>query len=212
MRVAVLVSGRGSNLRAIVHAAREGRCPVTVVAVFSDRAEAPAIAWARAEGLETRVVAPSDFPDRAAWDEALARAVAAHEPDVVVLAGFMRIVGTAMLGRFEGRILNVHPSLLPAFAGRDAPARALAAGVRIAGCTVHVVDAGVDTGPIVAQAAVPVLAGDDATRLHARIQRAEHELLPAVLEAIATGRVRLRPVLQAPPCARCVDDRLLVAP
>jgi phosphoribosylglycinamide formyltransferase-1 len=117
--------------------------------------------------------------------------MAAFEPGLVILAGFMRIVGAAVLARFGGRILNVHPSLLPAFPGMDGPAQAVAAGVRLSGCTVHVVDAGVDTGPILAQAAVPLLPGDDAASLHARVQVAEHTLLPEVIALVAKGALIL---------------------
>ncbi len=189
----VLVSGRGSNLRALLEAIEAGRCRARVVAVISDRESAPALELARARSIPAVVVKPKDHPDRAAWDRALAGAIAAHAPSLVVLAGFMRIVGEAVLARYGRRIVNVHPALLPAFPGLDAPAQALAAGARITGCTVHLVDAGVDTGPILAQAAVPVLPGDDAERLHARIQPAEHRLLPAVIDWIATGALVLDP-------------------
>lgn len=194
MPIVVLASGRGSNLHALLRAIDDGRCAARVVAVISDREKAPALEHARARGIATSVVKPKDHADRAAWDRALADAIAEHAPSLVVLAGFMRIVGEAVLARFGGRIVNVHPALLPAFPGIDGPAQAIAAGVRVTGCTVHVVDAGVDTGPILAQAVVPVLPGDDAERLHARIQPAEHRLLPAVVDWIATGALVLEPV------------------
>jgi phosphoribosylglycinamide formyltransferase 1 len=152
-----------------------------------------------------------DFPDREAWDRALAETVAACEPKLVVLAGFMRLVGPAMLARFPGRIVNVHPALLPLFPGTDAPAQAVRAGVRVSGCTVHVVDSGVDTGPIIAQAVAPVLPDDDADRLHQRIQRLEHRLLPAVIDAVAHGRIELGAELRI--AQRCFDpDAMLVSP
>ncbi|MBX3271727.1 MAG: phosphoribosylglycinamide formyltransferase [Sandaracinaceae bacterium] len=188
MRVAVLASGRGSNLAALARAIDEGRCAATLAGVLSDRASAPALELARARGLPAIVVPPSAHADRAAWDEALARAIAQLEPGLVVLAGFMRLIGPATLAAFRDRIVNVHPSLLPAFPGMDAPRQALDAGVRITGCTVHLVDAGVDTGRILAQAAVRVSPGDDAARLHARIQAAEHALFPRVVDALARGR------------------------
>lgn len=191
--VVVLASGRGSNLRAILDACGAGRCAARVVGVVSDKPDAPALALAHEHGVPTRVVTLQGKADRAAWDERLADAVAAFAPRMVVLAGFMRIVGPAMLARFPHAIVNVHPALLPAFKGADGPAQAVAAGVRVSGCTVHVVDAGVDTGPILAQAAVRVESGDDAARLHARIQRAEHLLLPATLDAIAKGGIVLGP-------------------
>jgi formyltetrahydrofolate-dependent phosphoribosylglycinamide formyltransferase len=187
MRLSVLVSGRGSNLQALLRAADQGQCPVEVGCVLSDREGAPALELARARGIATQVVHAKSYADRASWDLALADALSATTPDLVVLAGFMRIVGPAVLSRFERRLINVHPSLLPAFPGMDAPAQAVAKGVALSGCTVHLVDGGVDTGPILAQAAVPVLPGDDAASLHARIQGAEHQLLPAVIAAIARG-------------------------
>ncbi|MEM1415200.1 MAG: phosphoribosylglycinamide formyltransferase [Myxococcota bacterium] len=190
LRVAVLASGRGSNLEALRAAIDAGRCAAEVVAVLGDKAGAPALACAEAAGIATRAV-PFRRAERAAWDEELAEAVAAAEPELVVLAGFMRLLGAPFLARFGGRTINVHPSLLPAFPGMDAPAQTLAAGVRLSGCTVHLVDAGVDSGAILAQAAVPVLPGDDVHTLHARIQREEHDLLPAVVDAIARDLCRL---------------------
>ncbi len=204
MPVVVLASGRGSNLLALLEAIERGRCAARVVAVISDRANAPALEHGRARGIETELVRPKDHADRAAWDRALAEAIAAHSPSLVILAGFMRIVGEAVLARFGGRIINVHPALLPSFPGLDGAGQALAAGVRITGCTVHLVDAGVDTGPILAQAAVPILPGDDAERLHARIQPAEHALLPAVVHWVATGALELEP---APRFTRAMPDQ-----
>lgn len=189
VKLVVLVSGRGSNLKAIVRAIDEGRCRATIAAVISDRHSAEALAFATERGLPTAVVRPKDFPEKAAWDGALADATAGHAPDLVVLAGFMRIVGPAMLARFPHRIVNVHPALLPSFPGTDGPAQAIAKGVRMSGCTVHLVDAGVDTGPILAQGAVPVLPSDDAATLHARIQTVEHVLLPFVIDAIGQGAI-----------------------
>ncbi len=186
-RVAVLVSGRGSNLRAIFEAIDSGACAAKVVAVGTDKPEAPALDLARTRGVPTFVVAPKAFPSRAAWDEALAAQLVAVAPDFVVLAGFMRIVGAPLLGAFPDRIVNVHPSLLPAFPGAHGPADALKAGVRVTGCTVHFVDAGVDSGKVLAQAVVPILPGDDAASLHSRIQAREHELLPAVIDRLVRG-------------------------
>jgi phosphoribosylglycinamide formyltransferase-1 len=191
MKLAVLVSGTGSNLRAIAAAIDAGTCAAAIVLVVSDKESAPALAFAAERGIATAVVMPKSHADRAAWDVALAERVAAASPDLVVCAGFMRIVGAPLLTRFPHRIVNVHPALLPSFPGTDGPAQAIAKGVRIAGCTVHLVDAGVDTGAILAQAAVPVLPGDDAHTLHARIQVHEHRLLPAVIDAIARGAIVL---------------------
>lgn len=191
LELAVLVSGRGSNLRALVAAIDAGRCRARIAGVVADRRSAEALAFAEERGIPTRVCRPQDHGSREAWDAALAEEVASllGEPEraLVVLAGFMRIVGPAMLARFPHRMVNVHPALLPSFPGSDGPAQAIAKGVRVSGCTVHLVDAGVDTGPILAQAAVPVLPDDDAAALHARIQQQEHRLLPAVIDAIARG-------------------------
>lgn len=191
MKIVVLASGRGSNLRAIARAIEVGECAATLVAVISDRADAAALAFAAERGVSVRTVAPKSYSDRAAWDAALADEVASFEPELVVLAGFMRIVGPSMLGRFPARIINVHPALLPAFPGAHGARDALAHGARITGCTVHIVDAGVDTGPILAQAAVPVLEADDEATLQARIQRCEHRLLPRVIDAVARGELAL---------------------
>lgn len=191
LALAVLVSGRGSNLQALLAAIDRGACDAEVGCVLSDRANAPALTLASERGIATDVIAAKAYGDRADWDRALAERIAASGAQLVVLAGFMRLVGPAVLARFAGRIINVHPALLPAFPGMDAPEQAIRARVCISGCTVHVVDAGVDTGPVLAQAAVPVLPGDDALSLHARIQTTEHTLLPAVVHAIATGAILL---------------------
>jgi phosphoribosylglycinamide formyltransferase 1 len=191
LSLAVLVSGRGSNLRALSAAIERGACFAEIVCVIADRESAPALEFAAERGIATRVISPKDFADRAAWDVALATLTAEFGPELLVLAGFMRLLGPSVLARFPGRIVNVHPALLPAFPGKDGPAQAVAARVALSGCTVHVVDAGVDTGPILAQAAVPVLPSDDAASLHARIQLAEHRLLPMVIHAIARGDYEL---------------------
>ncbi len=189
--IAVLVSGRGSNLRALLAAIDGGTCHARVIAVVSDRASAAALELAKERGIPSHVVSPKQHADRPSWDAALAAKLAEIAPELIVMAGFMRLIGTPLLERFGGKIINVHPSLLPAFPGIDAPAQAVAAGVRMSGCTVHLVDAGVDTGPVLAQAAVPVQQGDDETSLHLRIQSAEHALLPAVVHAIAIGTIEL---------------------
>lgn len=185
--LAVLVSGQGSNLRALHGAITEGRCRAQILAVVSDRPSAKALEFAREQGIATAVVEPRAFADRAAWDAALARALAAFTPGLVVCAGFMRVLGAPTIERFAHRIVNVHPALLPSFPGAHGARDAIRAGVRVSGCTVHLVDAGVDTGPILAQGAVPVLPTDDEHALQARIQRVEHRLLPAIVDAIARG-------------------------
>lgn len=186
-RVVVLASGAGSLLAALLEAA-VGDYPARVVAVGTDR-DCAALDIAAAAGIPTFTVRLRDFPDRQAWDAALTEAVAGHQPDLVVSAGFMKILGPQFLSRFAGRVVNTHPALLPAFAGAHAVADALAYGVQVTGCTVHLVDAGVDTGPIVAQRAVPVREDDDEASLHERIKVVERQLLVEVLAALATRGV-----------------------
>ncbi|WP_090034050.1 phosphoribosylglycinamide formyltransferase [Cellulomonas marina] len=183
-RLVVLASGGGSTLAALLAAHDDPAFGARVVGVVTDRAGAGALDHARAAGVPTAVVAPADFPDRAAWDEGLAQAVAVFTPDLVVSAGFMRILGAGFLARFGGRTVNSHPALLPAFPGAHAVRDALHHGVRVTGCTLHVVDAGVDTGPVVAQVAVPVLDDDDEATLHERIKVAEREQLVATVGRI----------------------------
>ena len=210
MDVVVLVSGRGSNLRAICAAIDAGTCDANVVGVVSDRRNAAALEFAKGRGIPTKTVSLRKGDDRDAWNESLADEVATLNPELVVLAGFMRVLGAPLLERFPGRIINVHPALLPSFAGHSGPQDALDGGVRISGCTVHVVDAGVDTGPILAQAAVPVLADDTADTLHARIQVQEHQLLPRVIHQIALGAITLDPLTVSTPVAD--PDRSLCVP
>ena len=185
-RIVVLLSGTGSLCAALLDAADDPGYPARVVAVGADR-EAPGLAHARRRGIPTFVCAVPDHADRAAWDRALAAAVAAHEPDLVVSAGFMKIVGPAVLGQFEGRLLNTHPALLPAFPGAHAVRDALAAGVPVTGATVHLVDAGIDTGPVLSQREVRVRPGDDEAALHERIKTVERELLVATVAQLATA-------------------------
>lgn len=172
---------------ALRDAIRGGTLRADLAAVVSDRPDAKVLEFARAEGIPTATFPLEKGRDRTEWSRALADVVEAHAPDVVVLAGFMRILAPPFIDRFAGRILNVHPALLPAFPGHDGPAQAIRAGVRIAGCTVHVVDHGVDTGPILAQGAVPVLPGDDVASLHARIQTVEHRLFARAIDAFLHG-------------------------
>lgn len=186
-RVVVLASGTGSLLGALIDAA-SGDYPARVVAVGVDR-DCRAIEVAKAASLPTFTVRLADHPSRGAWDAAITDATAAHKPDLIVSAGFMKILGPQFLSRFCGRTLNTHPALLPAFAGARGVADALAYGVKVTGCTVHLVDAGTDTGPVLAQQAVPVLDGDDEETLHERIKVVERQLLVDVVAAIATGGV-----------------------
>jgi formyltetrahydrofolate-dependent phosphoribosylglycinamide formyltransferase len=184
-RVVVLVSGSGTLLQALLDAAGQGDYPAAVVAVGADRSGIEGLTRAERAGVPGFVVRLADHADRAAWDVALTQAVAEHEPDLVVSAGFMKILGPAFLDRFTGRVLNTHPALLPAFPGAHAVTDALGYGVRVTGCTVHLVDAGVDTGPIVAQEAVVIEPGEDAGKLHERIKVVERRLLVDVIERIA---------------------------
>jgi formyltetrahydrofolate-dependent phosphoribosylglycinamide formyltransferase len=179
-RVVGLVSGTGTLLQALLDAAGPAY-PARVVAVGADRAHAGGLRRAEECGLPTFVVELAQHPDRASWDAALTEAVAAHQPDLVVTPGFMKILGPVFLDRFAGRIVNSHPALLPAFPGPHPVADALAHGVRMTGATVHLVDAGVDTGPILAQRAVEVLADDTEERLHERIKIVERRLLVEVV-------------------------------
>jgi phosphoribosylglycinamide formyltransferase 1 len=196
-RVVVLLSGAGTLLQALLDAST--RSPGwSVAGVVSDRVGAPGLERARAAGVPTATVAMADFPDRAGWDGAVARAVDVFSPDLVVLAGFMRILGEPFLARFGGRTVNTHPALLPAFPGAHGVRDALEHGVKVTGCSVIIVDAGVDAGPIVAQRAVPVEEDDDEARLHERIKVVERELLVEVVDRmLASGwrvegrRVRL---------------------
>lgn len=183
--VVVLASGTGSLLRALLDAAAAPDYPARIVAVGVDRA-CQAVAHAEAADIPHFTVALNDFPDRAAWDAALTKAVADHAPDLVVSAGFMKILGPSFLDQFGGRIINTHPALLPSFPGAHGVRDALAYGVRVTGSTVHLVDAGVDTGPILAQEAVPVLPDDDEATLHERIKVVERRLLAEVVAAVAT--------------------------
>lgn len=184
-RLVVLVSGSGTNLQALLDACAAPGYGAAVTAVGADREDIEGLRRAEKAGAGTFVCRLSDFASRADWDAALTAQVAAHAPDLVVSAGFMKILGPAFLAAFGGRTVNTHPALLPAFPGTHGVRDALAYGVRVTGCTVHLVDAGVDTGPIVAQRGVEVLDGDDEARLHERIKVAERDLLVEVVGRMA---------------------------
>jgi phosphoribosylglycinamide formyltransferase-1 len=192
LRVTVLISGRGSNMVAIARACRDGRIPAAVTAVVSDKAEAGGLSLARDLGIETCVVQPPRGMDRGAYGEALAAVVGATRPGLVVLAGFMRILDPVFTRRFEGRLFNIHPSLLPKYPGLHTHRRVLEAGDATHGCTVHFVNDELDAGPPIVQAAVPVLPGDDEAVLSARVQRWEHIVYPESVGWFATGRLELR--------------------
>jgi phosphoribosylglycinamide formyltransferase-1 len=189
LRVGVLASGRGSNLQAILDASRSSGYPARVVVVISDRETAAALARARAAGVEALFLDPKQDGDREAFDRRLVQTLQARGVELVCNAGYMRILSPVFVRAFAGRAINVHPSLLPAFPGLHAQRQALAAGVKIAGVTVHFVDEGIDTGAIVAQAGVPVLDDDTEESLAARILVEEHRLYPEVVRWIAEGRV-----------------------
>lgn len=186
-RIVILISGRGSNMQALVESDLAG---ATVAAVISNRPEAAGLAFARERGIATRVVDHTRFESREAFDAALAAEIDALAPDLVVLAGFMRVLTDGFVERYRGRLVNVHPSLLPAFAGLHTHRRALEAGVRIHGATVHLVTPTLDCGPILVQAAVPVLPGDDAAALAARVLREEHRIYPLAVRWLVEGRVQ----------------------
>ncbi|HLS89316.1 MAG TPA: phosphoribosylglycinamide formyltransferase [Sphingobacteriaceae bacterium] len=201
VRVAVLASGRGSNMEAVLAAQARGDLGAEVVLVVSDKGDAPALEKARAAGVPALWLDPGPWPTRADYDRQLRDVLVAHRVELVVLAGFMRLLSAPMVDAFPNRIINVHPSLLPAFPGLQAPTQALDWGVKVSGCTVHFVDYGMDTGPIILQEAVPVLPEDDPGTLHRRIQAVEHRLLPEAIRLYAQGRLRVegRRVHVAPP-------------
>lgn len=188
MKVGVLVSGSGTNLQALLDAeARGALAPATIAVVVSNRPGAFALARAEKANKPAIVVDHKAFPDRTAFETKLLEVLDSHGVEIVVLAGFMRVLTAHFLDRYPLRVVNTHPSLLPAFPGIDAPAQAIAHGVKVSGATIHFVDTSLDGGPIIAQAPVAVLPGDDAASLHARIQREEHRVLPEVVRRLAAG-------------------------
>jgi phosphoribosylglycinamide formyltransferase-1 len=189
--IVILISGRGSNMEAIVRQCAAEAWPARVAAVIANRADAAGLQFAAAHGIPTAVVAHRAFATREAFDDALAEAVDAHSPDLVVLAGFMRILGAAFVRRYEGRLLNIHPSLLPLFPGLHTHQRALAAGCKLAGATVHFVTPELDHGPIVMQSVVPVHPGDDAAALAARVLATEHRIYPQAVRWFVSGQLRI---------------------
>jgi len=190
--IVVLISGTGSNLRAIAEQARAGTLPVEIRAVVSDRAEAAGLAWAAGAGIATVALSPRAFPDRAAYDRALAGQVERFGPGLVVLAGFMRILGDEFVDRFAGRLVNIHPSLLPKYRGLHTHRRALDAGDREHGASVHFVTRELDGGPVVLQTRVPVRDGDDEATLAERVLAEEHRIYPECIGWFASGRLQMR--------------------
>ena len=191
-RIVILISGRGSNMQAIVQRCTEQRWPAQVVAVVANRADAAGLAFAAERGITTAVVDHKAHATRDAFDAELARVIDTFAPDLVALAGFMRILGTAFVQHYEGRLLNIHPSLLPAFPGLHTHRRALEAGCRAVGATVHLVTAELDHGPIVMQSVVPVRPGDDEHSLAARVLVTEHVIYPQSVRWFVEGKLRLQ--------------------
>ncbi|GAB6273247.1 MAG: phosphoribosylglycinamide formyltransferase [Peptococcaceae bacterium] len=192
LRLGVLVSGRGSNLQAIIDAGQKGEIPAEVAVVISDQPDAFALTRARANNIPAIYIGLQDFPTKEKYEEKMAAVLKQHKVELVCLAGYMRILGANMLEAFPNRIMNIHPALLPAFPGLHAQVRAWEYGVRFSGCTVHFVDEGVDTGPIILQAVVPVLAEDTAETLAARILEQEHKIYPAAIRLFAQNRLHVQ--------------------
>jgi phosphoribosylglycinamide formyltransferase 1 len=190
-RTAVLISGRGSNMQALLAAARAPDYPAEIALVISNRPDAAGLTLAREAGVTAIAIDHKTFPDRPEFDAELDRTLRRHDVEIVACAGFMRILTTDFLNAWAGNIINIHPALLPLYKGLDTHARALADGVRVHGCTVHYVVPEIDAGPIVAQAAVPVLSGDTGETLAARVLETEHRLYPMALALVAAGRARL---------------------
>jgi phosphoribosylglycinamide formyltransferase-1 len=190
-RTVILISGRGSNMEALIAARAAGALPVDIAAVISNRPDAAGLATAMAAGIAVRCIDHKAFAGRDAFDAALASCIDGFAPDLVVLAGFMRILGDDFVRHYAGRLMNIHPSLLPAFPGLHTHRRALAEGVRIHGCTVHFVTPALDHGPVIIQAAVPVLDGDDEATLAARVLRQEHRIYPQAVRWFAEDRLHV---------------------
>jgi len=186
-KIVILISGRGSNMEALLNA----RLPCQIAAIISSKADAPGLATAQAHGIPTAVIAHRDYPERAQFDAALVVKIDRHQPDLVVLAGFMRILTPDFVARYSGRLINIHPSLLPAYAGLHTHERALHDGVKIHGCTVHFVTPDLDHGPIIIQAAVPVLQGDTAITLATRVLHEEHRIYPQAVRWLCSNQARL---------------------
>jgi phosphoribosylglycinamide formyltransferase-1 len=207
-KIVILISGRGSNMQAVL----EADLPVKVAAVISNKGDAPGLDIARRHGVETVVINHRDHGGREAFDAALAQKIDSYEPDLVVLAGFMRILTPGFVEHYAGRLINIHPSLLPAFTGLDTHARALAEGVKLHGCTVHFVTNELDRGPIVAQAAVPVLADDTPETLAARVLAQEHQLYPQAVRWFTEGKLELTPDGTVRFTGRADTDSVLISP
>lgn len=208
MKGVILISGRGSNMRSIV----EGRTGLDVRAVISNRPHAPGLEWAREQGIATHGLDHTQFEAREAFDDALAEVIDAHAPDLILLAGFMRIFSASFIGRYPRRIVNIHPSLLPAFPGLNTHRRALAAGVKVHGATVHVVSAALDNGPVIIQGAVAVLPGDTEETLAARVLHVEHRIYPQAVRWFVEGRIEFVGADVVQVRGTGVPDDMLISP
>lgn len=186
-RVVIFISGSGSNMEALIRAAQTPYFPAEIISVFSDKLDAGGLAKAQAAGIATQVFTRKDYASKEAHEDAILEALAALNPDIICLAGYMRLLTARFIAPYEGRILNIHPSLLPLFAGLHTHQRALDAGMKLAGCTVHLVTEGMDEGPILAQAAVPIVEGDTESSLAARVLKAEHKIYALALSKFASG-------------------------
>lgn len=211
-RVGILISGRGSNMTALIEAARAPDYPAEIACVLSNRPQAEGLAKAQVAGVPARAIDHTKHASRAAFEAELDAALASFGVDLVACAGFMRLLTPAFVERWHNRMLNIHPSLLPAFRGLNTHTRALEAGVKITGCTVHLVRPDVDDGPIIAQAAVPVLEGDSAESLAARVLQAEHKLYPHALALLAAGKVQIADKKAAGPQAPVNQEKALFWP
>jgi phosphoribosylglycinamide formyltransferase 1 len=187
-RVGILISGRGSNMMSLVAAAKDPAYPAEIACVISNRPDAPGLSWAKDQGLPTVAIDHKAFPDRAAFEAQMQQVLTAHQCDLVACCGFLRLMTPEFVNLWHNRMLNIHPALLPSYKGLHTHDRALADGVRIAGCTVHIVRAAMDAGPIIGQAAVPVIDGDTPESLAARVLAAEHQLYPHALALFASGQ------------------------
>lgn len=205
--IVILISGRGSNMQAVVHAARAENWPVRIAAVISNRADAPGLAFAREQGISSQVISHSAYASREAFDQALQQAIDAHAPDLLVMAGFMRILTLGFITRYAGRMLNIHPSLLPRFPGLHTHRQALEAGVPIHGATVHFVTHELDHGPVVLQAEVPVMPGDTEETLAQRVLAQEHVIYPRAIRWFIEGRLEALAREAAAACTQPVLKR-----
>lgn len=212
LRIVILISGRGSNMQALVQAIKQEQLPVEVAAVVANRPDAAGIQWAQSQGIDTNIIDHHNYASRASFDAALSDYLMRIQPDYILLAGFMRVLGADLVARFDGKIINIHPSLLPSFAGLHTHEQALKCGVQVHGCTVHFVTPVLDNGPIIAQGIIPVLNSDSTDTLAARLLKVEHQVYTQVLRWLAADLIQLLPdgkVLVADNAHRAIFDASL---